>query len=126
MEEQKSKMSIYQLLQDMTLELGESPETMELFSKLNEKAVFEHFANKGFAFSGEHIPAKYKLLMSLAISAALGVERCINTYTKVALRKGISEEEIVEAILLARFVKGTTVVSTSTAAFRMLVNYKQK
>lgn len=126
MEEQKNKQTIYQLLQDMTLELGESPETMELFSQLNEKAVFEHVANKGFAFSGEHIPAKYKLLMSLAISAALGVEECINTYTKVALRKGISEEEIVEAILLARFVKGTTVVSTSTAAFRMLVNHKQK
>ncbi len=126
MKEQKAKRSIYQLLQEMTMELGESPETMELFSQLNEEAVFEHVANKGFAFSGKHIPAKYKLLMSLAISAALGIEKCINTYTQVALRKGISEEEIVEAILLARFVKGTTVVSSSTAAFRMLVDHKQK
>jgi AhpD family alkylhydroperoxidase len=85
----------------------------------------EVLPNKNFAMEGKHIPPKYKLLMSLAISAALGVENCINTYTTVALRKGISEEEIVEAILLARFVKGTTVISASTAAMQMMAELKK-
>lgn len=126
MEEQKNKMNIDQLLQGMAQELGKSPETMELLSQFNESAVFEHAANKGFAFSSERIPPKYKLLMSIAVSAALGVEQCINTYTTVALRKGITEEEIVEAMLLARFVKGTTVLSTSTAAFKIMAEHKKK
>lgn len=126
MEEQKNKMNIDQLLQGMAQELGKSPETMELLSQFNESAVFEHAANKGFAFSSELIPPKYKLLMSIAVSAALGVEQCINTYTTVALRKGITEEEIVEAMLLARFVKGTTVFSTSTAAFKIMAEHKKK
>jgi len=126
MDKQKNKMNIEQLLQGMTQELGKSPETMELLSQLNESAVFEHAANKGFAFSSELIPPKYKLLMSIAVSAALGVEQCINTYTTVALRKGITEEEIVEAMLLARFVKGTTVLSTSTAAFKLMAEHKKK
>jgi len=95
---------------------------MELLSQLNESAVFEHDANKGFAFSSELIPPKYKLLMSIAVSAALGVEQCINTYTTVALRKEITEEKIVEALLLARFVKSTTVFSTSTAALETIFN----
>jgi len=120
MEENKS-MNVEQLLQAMAADLGRKPETMELLSKLNEKAVFEHAANKNFAMSGGQIPPKYKLLMSIAISAALGSERCITQYTEVAIRKGISKEEIVESLLLARFVKGTTVMSASTEAMRLLM-----
>lgn len=119
--EEKVKMTIEQLLGAMAADLGRQPETMDLLSKLNEKAVFEHAANKNFAMSGEHLPPRYKLLMSIAISAALGSESCVNQYTEVAIRKGITKEEIVEALLLARFVKGTTVISASTAALKMLI-----
>ena len=119
-----NKPVINRLLEKMAEELGETPVTMENLSKLNETLVFEHIANKQFAMSGDKIPPKYKLLMSLAMSAALGVENCINTYTKVALRKGISKEEIMEAIVLARFVKATTVISTSAEAFRILAENK--
>ncbi len=119
---EQKKPNIDQMLKLMAEELGETPVTMESLAKLNEKVVYEHAANKQFAMSGDKIPPKYKLLMSLAISAALGVENCIDTYTKVALRKGISSEEILEAIVLARFVKGTTVISTSTNAMKMVVD----
>lgn len=119
--EEKVTMTIDQLLGAMAAELGKKPETMELLAQLNEKAVFEHAANKNFAMSGAQLPPKYKLLMSIAISAALGSERCITQYTEVAIRKGISKEEIVETLLLARFVKGTTVMSASTEAMRLLV-----
>ena len=115
------KMNIEQLLQAMANEAGGEPETMKLLSQLNEQAVFEHAANKNFAMSGDHIPPKFKLLMSLAISAALGSEHCTQTYTKVALNKGIPKEEIIEALLVAKFVKGTTVMGASTAAMRLMV-----
>jgi len=125
MEDQKEQMTIEQLLKAMAQELGEESETMGFLSQLNEKAVFEHAANKNFAMAGGKIPPRYKLLMSIAISAALGVEHCINTYTQVALRNGIGNDEILEAILLARFVKGTTALSTSTAAFKMMVEHEK-
>jgi AhpD family alkylhydroperoxidase len=114
------------MLKMMAEELGETPITMENLAKLNEKIVYEHAANKQFAMSGDKIPPKYKLLMSLSISAALGVENCIDTYTKVALRNGISSEEILEAIVLARFVKGTTVISTSTNAMQLVIDHMGK
>jgi len=121
---EQKKNSIENMLQAMEQELGERPETMLHISKLNKDLVYEHAANKNFAMMGEAIPMKYKLLMSLAISAALGVENCIETYTKVALRKGITTDELMEAIKLARFVKGTTVISSSTNAMKMMVNNK--
>ncbi len=118
----QEKPTMAKLLEMMAEELGETPLTMEYLSQINEDVVYEHAANKNFAMTGKHIPPKYKLLMSLAISAALGVESCINTYTKVALKKGFSPEEIMESIVLARFVKGTTVISTSTEAMKMVAD----
>jgi AhpD family alkylhydroperoxidase len=120
--EEKKSMDIKQLLEAMAGEMGRKPETMVLLSEVNEKAVFEHVANKNFAMSGEQIPPKYKMLISLAVAAALGSEPCINNYTQVALKKGISKEELVETLLLTRFVKGSTVMSASTAALRLMVN----
>jgi len=120
--EEKKSMSIQQLLEAMTAEMGRNPETMVLLSQVNEKAVFEHVANKKFAMSGEHIPQKYKILMSLTAAAAMGSEKCINTYAQAALKAGISKEEIVEALILTRFVKASSVFSSSTDALRMLVN----
>ena len=120
--EEKKSMNIQQLLEAMAAEMGKSPETMVLLSQVNEKAVFEQAANKKFAMSGEHIPPKYKILLSLAAAAAMGSEKCINTYTQAALKNGISKEEIVETLILTRFVKGSSVMSSATDALRMLVN----
>ena len=123
--EEKKSMSIEQLLEMMTEKMGRSPETMVLLSKVNEKAVFEHVANQHFAMSGEHIPMKYKLLINLAAAAAMGAEKCINNYTQMALKSGISKEEIVEALILTRFVKASSVMSSATEALRMVVNHEQ-
>lgn len=116
-----NKMNIEQLLQAMSNEFGGEPETMKILSQLNEQAVFEHAANKNFAMAGEQVPAKYKLLISLALSAALGSERCTKTYTQVALNKGITREELMETLLVTRFVKATTVFSDATPALKIIL-----
>jgi AhpD family alkylhydroperoxidase len=125
MEKENKNMTIDQLLQVMGNELGGEPETMKWLAQLDEKAVFEHAANKQFAMSGEKVPPKYKLLMSLAVSAALGVEHCIDTYTQVALRQGISKDEIMETLWVTRFVKGTTVISSATRALQMIAENEE-
>ena len=122
--EDKKTMTIDQLLDAMTTEMGRSPETMVLLSQINEKAVFEHATNKKFAMSGENIPKKYKILMGIAASAVMGSEKCINNYTQSALKNGVSKEEIVEALVLARFVKASSVFSASTDALKMVLNSK--
>ncbi len=123
--EEKKTMNIEQLLETMTAKMGRSPETMVLLSQVNESAVFEHAANQNFAMSGKHIPLKYKLLINLAAAAAMGAEKCINNYTNMALKSGVSKEEIVEALVLTRFVKASSVMSSATDALRMVANNGQ-
>jgi len=117
----KDKVTIDQLLDSMKKEYGGEPKVMKLLSQLNEAAVFEHATNKNFVMSGPHIPPKYKLLVSIAISAALGSENCTETYTRVARNKGITPEEIMEAILVARFISATTVVNTASSTMQFLL-----
>lgn len=114
-------MKIEELLSAMEQEGGTRPVTMELLSQLDESAVFEHASNKQWLFSKTAIPNKYKLLMSITAAAALGQENCIKTYVKSALRQGIQKEEIMESLLVARFVNATTVISSSVEAMKLLV-----
>lgn len=114
-------MNIQQLLQEMEKQAGSIPVPMDLLGKLDESAVFEHASNKKWLFDKTAVPNKYKLLMSIAAAAALGQETCINSYVKSAIRQGVGKDEIVEALLVARFVKATTVISASVGAMKMLV-----
>jgi len=123
--EEKSK-QIEQILAKMSQEIGEVPELMLHLSELNTQMFLEHVSNKKFAYEGEHIPLKYKILMSLAISAGMGIENCINTYTKLGLRNGITADEILETLQLARYVKGTSVIAASQQAIKMVKNQVDK
>ncbi len=120
------KMDINELLAGMEAELGREPVPMKILAELDERIVFEHAKNKNVAFSGEHIPPKYKLLMSLAISAAMGVEPCIETYITSALNKGITKQEILETIMVARFVKASTVISTTADSLKLILEHEAK
>jgi len=115
-------MNIEELLATMEKEAGDKPIPMSLLSQLDESVVFEHAQNKQWLFSKNAIPGKYKLLMSITAAAALGQELCIKTYVKSAVRQGIGKDEILEALLVARFVKGTTVISASVVALEFLVD----
>lgn len=113
-------MTVEQLLAKMTEEFGEEPEIMKMLSKLKPEAVFEHAQNKNFAMGSSSIPPKYQLLMAIAISAALGSDNCTLTYSKVAHRKGIEKSEIMDAIILARFISATTVVNSASSTMKFL------
>ena len=115
-------MKIEQLLEHMRQESGANPVPMELLSKLDESAVFEHVSNKKWLNSKTAIPNKYKHLMSIAVAAALGQEHCIKTYVKGAKHQGFTKEEIAEALLVARFVKATSVISASVPAMEALLS----
>ena len=60
------------------------------------------------------IPRKYKYLIALALDAAHGAERGVNSLAQAAIKAGASKEEIAEALRVAYFING--VGSTYTAA----------
>jgi alkylhydroperoxidase/carboxymuconolactone decarboxylase family protein YurZ len=66
------------------------------------------------------LPDKCKVLICLAVSAALSMEKMVESFTLSARKHEIPYKEIVHAILLARFVKSSSVFADSMAALELL------
>lgn len=67
-----------------------APETME---------AWKHFSK--MAFKEGALPEKTKQLIAVAVAHVTQCPYCIRSHTKTAMRKGASQEEIMEAIWVA-------------------------
>jgi alkyl hydroperoxide reductase subunit D len=96
-------------------EIGDTAACASLLAANNVFYRFRHFVdkdsyNKMSAGLKMNIMAKPKLekeffeLVSLAVSAANGCERCVNSHEKSLLKMGSSEERIFDAIRLASVI----------------------
>lgn len=121
---QNKQMTAEELLAKMKEQTGTEPRPLTLLAKVMPDIVFEHVRSKTYLEEKTAIPGKYKLLMSLAIAAAMGSPRCTENYAKLARRTGCSDEEIVETLLVARLTKGSSVFSTSLPALESLYGEK--
>lgn len=83
-------------------------------NQMDEKALL--FENPKY----QAVPGKYKALMGIAVAAALGSEKCTEMWARQAKEKGASNQEITEAIMVARFMKRATVNDTAAKMFSWL------
>lgn len=60
----------------------------------------------GEVFKEGALPANIKALIALAVAEAVQCPYCIDAYTKDCIKRGISEEEMVEATHVATAIKG--------------------
>lgn len=83
-------------------------------NQMDEKALlFEH--------PNYHaVPAKFKLLIGITAAAISGSDTCTLMWVKMAKDKGVTNGEITEAIMVARYMKQATVNDTASNAFRLL------
>ncbi len=58
------------------------------------------------AYREATVPAKYKLLTAMAISIAIRCEPCIQAYVRMAVEKGILQQELVEFLEVAMTMQG--------------------
>ncbi len=68
------------------------------------------------------IPGKYKLLIGIAAAAIAGSDTCTQMWVKMARDQGATSEEIVEAVMVARYMKQATVNDTAANALRLLAS----
>lgn len=66
------------------------------------------------------LPAKVKLLVGVGVAAALQSSTCTLMWTKQARAAGVSDAEIVEAIMVSRLMKMATVNDTAADALMWL------
>lgn len=83
-------------------------------NQMDEKTLlFEH---PGY----QAVPAKYKLLIGIAAAAIAGSDTCTQMWVKMAKEQGVSDAEIVESIMVARYMKQATVNDTVANMLRGL------
>jgi AhpD family alkylhydroperoxidase len=58
------------------------------------------------AYRDGAVPAKYKLLTAMALSAAIRCEPCIRAYVKMAHEKGVTQAELIEFLEVAMTMQG--------------------
>jgi alkylhydroperoxidase/carboxymuconolactone decarboxylase family protein YurZ len=111
-----------QVLAKMTADMGETPEVMELLSKIKPAMVVEQARSMQFANADSSIPEKYRQLISIAAVAGSGTPSCLKQQISNSLRKGIEPIEIVDTLVLARVALASTVFSNSKEGLRILVD----
>ncbi len=68
----------------------------------------------------QNVPNKYKLLVGIAVAAALGSDTCTQMWTNMAKQNGVSNAEIIEVIMVARYMKQATVNDTVANTLKII------
>ena len=118
----EQKVPLEEMLARMERQLGAEPKPMKLLAQVMPEAVYDHARMRQFVDACPAIPQKYKLLMFVAIAAALGSTYCTETYAQLALNNGATKEEIAEALVVARFVNASTVWATGLTTLERLAS----
>jgi alkylhydroperoxidase/carboxymuconolactone decarboxylase family protein YurZ len=66
------------------------------------------------------VPGKYKLLVGIAAAAVLMSDTCTQMWTRMAKANGVTDAEIVEAMMVARYMKQATVNDAIANSLQML------
>jgi AhpD family alkylhydroperoxidase len=96
---------------------------MELLKHFAPEFADNQKQEKALIFENEkyqNVPNKYKMLVGIGVAAALGSDTCTQMWTKMAKQSGVTNEEIVEAINVARYMKQATVNDTVANSLRIL------
>lgn len=96
---------------------------MELLKEFAPEFAKNQMDAKALLFDNEKyqaVPKKYKLLAGIAAAAVLNSDTCVRMWVKQAKEAGITNQEIIEAILVARYMKQAVVNDTVANTLALL------
>ncbi len=101
--------------------MNKSP--MELLKHFAPEFAENQMQEKSLIFDNakyQNVPKKYKMLIGIGVAAALGSDTCTQMWTNMAKQSGITNEEIVEAMQVARYMKQATVNDTIANSLNLI------
>ena len=107
-------------LGNMRKSKGEVADFLEIMAQETPDVFLHHLSDKDFAMHYTELADECKVLICLAVSAALGQKKMVESFAMSARKHEIPYEQVVHAILLARFVKSSTVFAESMEAIEFL------
>jgi len=95
-------------------------EILEDVSPLAAKTYLDHRAQIMDNPDLQALTKKQKLLVGIGVASALQSSTCTTMWVKHAVKAGASNEEIAEALMVARLMKAATVNDTAADALQWL------
>ena len=96
---------------------------MELLKHFAPEFAENQMQEKSLIFENEKyqkVPNRYKMLVGIGVATALGSDTCTQMWTKMAKQNSVTNEEIVEAMQVARYMKQATVNDTIANSLKIL------
>lgn len=93
---------------------------LQTLEKLDPKLLSLIEDSRQLAFSDGALPRKFKLLIALALQAALMADHGIKSFAQLALQAGATKEEIAEVLRVAQYINGVGSIYTASVALREL------
>ncbi len=100
---------------------------MELLKEFAPEFAKHQMDEKALLFDNEKyqaVPKKYKLLAGISAAAVLNSDTCTRMWVKQAKDAGITNAEITEAIMVARYMKQAVVNDTVSNSLNLLSENK--
>ncbi|MEI6795879.1 MAG: carboxymuconolactone decarboxylase family protein [Methanomassiliicoccales archaeon] len=119
-------MNVDDILRNMEKNSGEVCNPLILVSKIMPEWIPRQAEEGKFVMSLPEIPPKYKQLIMISVAAALQNSQCAEYFIKVGKNMGLTNKEIGEAVLTARFAMASTVFSNVELGFESLLEDEKK
>jgi alkylhydroperoxidase/carboxymuconolactone decarboxylase family protein YurZ len=100
---------------------------MELLKEFAPEFARHQLDDKALLFENakyQAVPKRFKLLAGIAVAAALGSDTCVRMWVKQAKEAAITNAEITEAIMVARYMKQAVVNDTVANTLALLSENK--
>lgn len=114
------------ILREMEKNSGEVCNPLNLTSKIMPEWIPRQAEEGKFVMSLPDIPVKYKQLIMISVAAVLQNKQCTEYFIKVGKHMGLSNKEIGEAILTARFAMASTIFSNAEQGFESMIADQDK
>lgn len=115
--------AVKDLLKNIEDDYGEVPFILQAMSDKPNVLLPKIIYDDAVLRNPEHLDEKTVELITIGVATALKCDHCLKMHLRVAQRKGISDEEMFEAILLASALSNTAALAQ---AMRVLESHKNE
>lgn len=115
--------AVKDLLKDIEEDYGEVPYILQAMSDKPNVLLPKIIYDDAVTRHPDHLDEKTVELITIGVTTALKCDHCLNMHLRVAERKGISDEEVFEAILIGCALSSTAVMAQ---AMRVYQNHKKE
>lgn len=109
--------AVQELLKNIEDDYGEVPFILKAMSDKPNVLLPKIIYDDSVLRNPEHLDEKTVELLSIAVATALKCDHCLKMHLRVARRKGVTEEEVFEAILLASAFSNTAALAQAMRVF---------